>query len=273
MLPECAHPTQPDYSKRWPEKITVDVVGEVVTVEIDGKVETFALSSAEAFAAISKVWLRSGWDAKHVYSFTWLGRPIIQLPEDLLRMQELVYQVKPDVIIETGIAHGGTSVFYASLCQLMGKGRVIGIDIEIRAHNRKALDEHHLRPLITLIEGSSISEDTVQQVRSLVKPGERVMVMLDSFHSYDHVLAELNAYAPLICPGSYVVAMDGITGSIEGAPRRLPNSLENNARVAARDFVRQNPNYAVVEPEFLFNEGAVNGRVTYYVGGIVKRLS
>ena len=124
--------------------------GEVSIVE-GGQSHTVGLGTPDAFEAISKVWLRSGWDTKYVYSFTWLGRPIIQLPEDLMRLQEVIFTIKPDVIVETGIAHGGGLIFYASLCQMLGKGRVVGVDIEIRPHNRQAIEAHPLSPYITLV--------------------------------------------------------------------------------------------------------------------------
>ena len=154
--------------------------------------------TAEAFSVISKAWLRSGWDNKYVYSFAWMGRPVIQLPEDMLRIQEVIYQVKPDVLIETGIAHGGSLIFYASLFKAMGKGRVVGVDIEIRPHNRAAIEAHELSSYLTLIEGSSTAPDIVEQVKAQIKPGDTVMVVLDSCHSKEHVLGELEAYAPLV---------------------------------------------------------------------------
>src|SRR5277367_1017497 len=115
------------------KSITIDFANQVVSVDNEKSADKIPLSSAQAFSILSAAWLRCGWDVKYVYSFSWLGRPVIQLPEDLLRMQELIYKVKPDVIIETGIAHGGSLIFYASLCQSMGKGRVVGVDLEIRA--------------------------------------------------------------------------------------------------------------------------------------------
>ena len=133
--------------------ITID--GDRITVSEGGETAEYGIGTPEAFALLSRLWLRAGWDTKYVYSFSWLGRPMIQLPEDMLRMQEVIYQVKPDVIIETGVAHGGSLVFHASLCHAMGRGRVIGVDIEIRPHNREAIEAHELFDLITLIEGDS----------------------------------------------------------------------------------------------------------------------
>src|SRR3989338_4111581 len=124
--------------------IKIDLEKSLVIVEEGGNIKTYPMATPEAFSIISKAWLRCGWDTKYVYSFTWMGRPIIQLPDDVVRIQEVIYRVKPDVIIETGIAHGGSLVFHASLCKAMGRGRIIGVDIEIRPHNRKAIEEHEL---------------------------------------------------------------------------------------------------------------------------------
>lgn len=253
-------------------RITVDTEREVIEVETPEGAKSLAMGSAEGFAALSKAWLRSGWDVKHVYSFTWFGRPIIQLPEDMIRLQEVVYSVKPDVIIECGVAHGGGAVFYASLCKAMGRGRVIAVDVEIRPHNRKALEEHPLIPLVTLIEASSIEQQTVEQVRSLIKSGEKVFVALDSCHKKDHVLAELRAYGPMVSVGSYIVAMDGIMQDLVGAPRAAPDWGWNNPQQAALEFVKTDDRFEIVEPPWLFNEGAVRERVTYWPNGFIRRV-
>src|SRR5690606_24886939 len=151
-----------------------------------------------------------GWDTKYVYSFSWLGRPIIQLPEDMMRIQEVIYSLKPDVIIETGVAHGGSLIFYASLCKAFGKGRVIGIDIEIRPHNRLAIENHELKEYIILLEGSSTDDKIVSQVERMINSGETVLILLDSNHTKQHVLEELRKYSPLVSVNSYIVACDGI---------------------------------------------------------------
>ena len=140
-------------------------------VENESGTNSYAMDTPEAFALISQAWLRCGWDNKYVYSFSWLGRPIIQLPEDMVRIQEVIYAVQPDLIIETGIAHGGSLIFYASLCKAMEKGSVVGIDIEIRPHNRKAIETHPLFPFITLIEGSSIEPAVVGRSQSARRNG------------------------------------------------------------------------------------------------------
>ncbi len=189
-------------------KLILDTEAKTLTMDDAGQTKVLDLYSKAAFEAISREWVRVGWNQKYQYTFSWMGRPVIQLPDDMIRMQEAIFQIKPDVIIETGVAHGGSLIFYSSLCKAMEKGRVIGIDIEIRLHNRAAIEAHPLSDRITLIEGSSTAPEIVAQVKSLVKPGETVLVILDSNHSYAHVADELEAYADLVTPGSYIVATD-----------------------------------------------------------------
>jgi cephalosporin hydroxylase len=254
------------------EKITIDMgIGQVRVMNAAGET-VCGIGTPEAFEVISRAWLRSGWDNKYVYSFTWLGRPIIQLPEDMIRVQEVIHSVRPEIIIETGVAHGGSLVYYASLCKALERGRVVGVDIEIRPHNRAAIEGHILSSYITLIEGNSIEPDTVEKVKAQLESGERVLVLLDSCHSKDHVLAELNAYAPLVSLGSYIVAMDGIMQEVAGAPRSQPDWTWNNPRQAALAFVKENPNFQIEEPEFPFNEGNIRDRVTYGPNAFIKRL-
>lgn len=251
----------------------IQIDNDTLRITDEGGMKEYALGSPEAFAILSKLWLRSGFDVKHVYSFTWLGRPIVQLPEDMFRLQEVIYMLKPDVIIESGVAHGGGLIFYASLCKAMGKGRVIGVDIEIRPHNRKAIEAHDLAPYITLIEGSSVAPEVVRRVYDLVKPGEKVLVCLDSNHSRDHVLAELEAYSGLVTPGSYMVAMDGIMEDLAGSPRSKPDWSWNNPRRAALAFAQHHPDFAIEEPSFVFNEGAVKERITYWPSAFLKKVA
>lgn len=246
--------------------------GEITVTDRDGT-RTYSLTSAEGFAAASRAWVRAGWDAKYVYSFTWMGRPIIQLPDDMVRIQEVIYEVRPDVLIETGVAHGGSLVFYASLFKAMDKGRVIGVDIEIRPHNRSAIETHPLSDRISLVEGSSIDESVVRQVKDMVRPDEVVMVILDSRHTRDHVLAELRAYGPLVSLGSYIVATDGIMEQVQDAPRTGEDWSWNNPRQAALAFERDNPRFRITEPAWPFNEGAVKNRVTYWPDAFLKRIS
>jgi cephalosporin hydroxylase len=233
-----------------------------------------ALGSPEGFKIISDIWLKSGWETKYVYSFAWMGRPVIQLPEDMIRIQELIFDLKPDVVIETGIAHGGSLIFYASLFKAMGKGRVIGVDIEIRPHNRKAIEEHFLYDdYIEMVEGDSTSDTIVNQVKDMINPGETVLVILDSNHTKEHVLKELVAYSPFVTKGSYIVATDGIMELVCGLDRTSENWNYDNPKAAAIEFAKNHSNFEIVEPEFPFNESTITERVTYWPSSYVKRIS
>jgi len=252
---------------------TIDEEQNVVIVRDGDKEVRHSLSSAEGFEAASRAWIRAGWDTTYVYSFAWMGRPIIQLPEDMIRLQEVIWNLKPDVLIETGVAHGGSLIFYASLFEAMGNGRVIGIDIEIRPHNRKAIENHPMKKRIELLEGSSTAPEIVDEVTELVKPGETVLVVLDSNHTKAHVLEELRAYGPLVSIGSYIVATDGVMEQVTGAPRTGDDWNWNNPRAAVHAFVAEDKRFIIEEPTFPCNEGAVTERVTYWPDAFVKRIA
>ena len=258
--------------REWPKKISIDLESSSVTVENSSGVHIFPMASPEAFSAVSQGYLRCGWDNKYVYSFTWLGRPIIQLPDDALRLQELIYTLKPDVIVETGIAHGGSAIFYASLCKLMGRGRVVAVEIDLRPHNRAAIEKHSLSELITLVDGNSIAPATIDKVGAEIKPGETVLIFLDSLHTREHVLEELNLYARFVSVGSYIVAMDGIMQFLEGAPRSKNDWKQNNPAQAARDFVSSRSDFVLNEFPFTFNESNVNSLVSYCPDAFLKRI-
>ena len=253
-------------------RLIIDTETGKLTSENARESTTVDLYSKTAFELISEQWLKVGWNEKYTYTFSWMGRPIIQLPEDLIRIQEVIYRIKPDVIIETGIAHGGSLVFHASLCKAMEKGRVIGIDIDIRKHNREALERHELAEWITLIEGSSIDPQVVNKVKSLVKPGETVLVVLDSCHAKEHVLAELEAYADLVSAGSYVVATDGIMRDLSDVPRGGEDWTWNNPEAAAAEFVKTHPGFELQEPQWSFSESDLSKSVTHWPGAWLRRL-
>jgi len=243
-------------------------------MEADGET-TIAnpLYSDDAFRALAKIYLKIGWNQRYSYTFSWLGRPVIQLPEDMIRVQEVIHAVKPDVIIETGVAHGGSLIFYASLCAAMGKGRVIGIDIEIRPHNRAAIEAHALSGAVTLVDGSSTAPEVLERVRGLVKPGETVLVILDSNHSYQHVLDELRLYSPLVTKGSYIIATDGVMRDLADVPRGQPGWATDNPARAALDFARETQDFRPAPPEPVFAEGAVLAGYTYWPDAYLKRIA
>jgi cephalosporin hydroxylase len=252
-------------------RLIIDTVERTLIQESDVGRRIIDLYTKEAFELISQQWLKVGWNHKYSYTFTWMGRPIIQLPEDMVRIQEVVYRVSPDVIIETGIAHGGSLVFYASLCKAMGKGRVIGIDIEIRPHNRQAIESHQLHPLVTLVEGSSTAPEVVSRIRSLVKPREVVMVVLDSAHSKQHVLAELEAYHDLVSPGSYIIAADGIMRDLNDVPRGKSEWTWDNPAAAVAEFAQKHSEFVLEDPAWPFNESELTENVTHWPKGWLRR--
>ena len=253
-------------------QLTIDTDTRTLTLVDAGVARAMPLYSREAFEAISRQWVRVGWNQKYQYTFSWMGRPVIQLPEDMLRMQEVICRLQPDVIVETGVAHGGSLVFYASLCKAMGRGRVVGVDVEIRPHNRVAIETHAMAPYVTLIEGSSTAPDVVAQVQALVHPGQSCLVILDSNHSYAHVSAELQAYAALVTPGSYIVATDGIMFDLADVPRGHSGWATDNPTAAARDFVLAHPEFRIEQPAWPFTESDLTTNITHWPGAWLKRL-
>lgn len=252
-------------------KLIIDTAAKTLTQERDGRKRKINLYTKEAFELISQQWINVGWSQKYSYTFSWLGRPIIQLPEDMIRIQEVIYQVKPDVIVETGVAHGGSLIFYASLCKLTGKGRIIGIDIEIRPHNLEAIKAHELSDYITLIEGDSTDTEIVRQVKNMVHQGEQVMVVLDSCHTKEHVSKELAAYHSLVTPGSYLVATDGIMKSFHDIPSGQPEWLWDNPTDAAAEFALDHPEFVLGQPAWVFNESHLIENVTHWPGAWLLR--
>ena len=252
-------------------KLIVDTEAHTLTEEKNGELHHFDLYSKEAFERLSRQWIRVGWNQKYQYTFSWMGRPVIQLPEDMIRIQEVIYNVKPDVIIETGVAHGGSLIFYASLCKAMGNGRVIGIDIEIRPHNRKAIEAHELSGYITLVEGSSTALETVTKVKSMVSLGEKVLVILDSNHTKQHVADELEAYQELVTPGSYIVATDGIMFDLYDVPRGAPDWQWNHPTAAAAEFAQRHPDFILEQPSWLFSESELTENITHWPGAWLRK--
>lgn len=253
-------------------KLTVDTDNNKLILDEQGVTRELELYTDESFELLSKEWVRLGWNQKYPHTFSWMGRPVIQLPEDMLRIQEVIYQVKPDVIIETGIAHGGSLIYYASLFKAMGRGRVVGVDIEIRPHNRKALEEHELFSYLTLIEGSSIAAEVLAQVRAQIKPGETVLVILDSNHSYAHVSEELRLYSPLVTQGSYIVSTDGVMRDLTDVPRGNPDWSTDNPSQAALDFAESNKKFIIEQPAWPFNESSLSKNITHWPNAWLKRV-
>lgn len=212
------------------------------------KVENIArLGQNPDLRELSTRWLTAVSSHKYSYNFTWLGRPIIQFPQDIMAMQEIIWAVKPDLIVETGIARGGSLVLYASLLELLGgDGQAIGIDIDIRKHNRVEIEGHPMSKRIRMIEGSSTSEAVASQVHALAKGRRPILVALDSAHTHEHVLKELYLYSGLVTKGSYLVVFDTIVEDMpdNSFPDR-PWGKGNNPKTAVREFMRFNDRFVV----------------------------
>lgn len=185
-------------------------------------------------------------NSRYSYNFTWMGRPIIQYPQDMVVTQELIWEIKPDLIIETGIAHGGSLIFYASILELIGKGEILGIDIDIRDHNKKEIEAHPMAKRISMIQGSSIDPIIVEQVKEIAKDKKTIMVLFDSNHSHEHVLEELRAYANLTTVGSYCVVFDTI---VEDLPKDIYNDrpwdVGSNPKTAVFEFLKTNNDFEI----------------------------
>lgn len=183
---------------------------------------------------------------KYSYHFDWLGRPIIQFPQDIIAIQEIIWNVKPDLIIETGIAHGGSLIFSASILELIGHGEVLGIDIEIRPHNRKAIEEHFLSKRIKMIEGSSIEKETISKVEEIVQGKKKILVILDSNHTHGHVIEELQHYSKFVNKDSYLIVLDTI---IEDMPQNFFKDRSwdkgNNPKTAVHEFLKKNQRFKI----------------------------
>ncbi len=206
-----------------------------------------SMSQDDELKDLTRDWFARSSEYEYSYHYSWLGRPIIQYPQDIIAAQEIIWSVKPDLIVETGIAHGGSLIFSASMLELLGgNGQVLGIDIDIREHNRIEIENHPLFKRITMIEGSSIDDEIVEQVYDFSRDKERIIVFLDSNHTHEHVLRELKLYSPLVKKGSYLVVFDTV---VEDMPERLfadrPWGKDNNPKTAVREFMKTNNRFAI----------------------------
>ncbi len=221
-----------------------------------------AFEQDKELQTLSKNWLQASMARKYVYNFSWMDRPIIQYPQDILAVQELVWEVEPDLIIETGIAHGGSLILSASLLALLdmsdaiqegktidprnSKRMVLGVDIDIRQHNRVAIEEHPMASRIKMLQGSSVDHEIVKQVSDIASGYERVLVFLDSMHTHDHVLAELESYTPLVTKGSYCVVFDTFVEDMPpGFFADRPWDVGNNPKTAVRKYLENHDEFVI----------------------------
>ena len=253
-------------------KIIIDTAARNLTTVDGGSERTCNLYSKTAFEAISREWVRVGWSLRYYNNFSWFGHAVLQLPEDLVRLQEVVYRVRPDVILETGVFGGGSLMFHATLCQALGKGRVIGIDKHIDAAQREAISQHLLGSRISLIEGDSVSPEVLGRVSENIRPEDSVLVILDSAHTTAHVSRELDCYSRFVTPGSYIIATDGIMRELADVPGGQPAWTTDNPLVAADKFAAAHPEFRRQQPAWSFRDGELTENVTYWPGAWLERL-
>ena len=244
--------------------LTIDNEQRLLTLEEHGVSRKIPLYSAQAYEAISREWMRVGWALGSYYTFTWAGQPLLQLPEDVVRLQEVLFDLKPDVIVETGVCGGGSMLLHATICEAIGKGRVIGIDIQIPQATRDGVTSHRLGHRVTLIEADSAAPTTIEQVRKLIAGDGPVLVILDSDHSRAHVLRELEAYAPLVTPGSCIIVEDGVMRDLTDVPGGYPEWSHDNPATAAREFLASHPEFELRVPAWKHNRSKLQSNVTYW---------
>ena len=226
-----------------------------------------AMGQDEELRKKSLEWMIAADKYLYTYNYTWLGRPIIKYPNDIVAIQEIIWNVKPDLIIETGIAHGGSVVFSASMLQLLGRGRVVAVDIDIRQHNRVLIEEHPMYERVTMLEGSSIDPNIVRQIAGYVSESQVVMVFLDSSHTHDHVLQEMRLYSPFVTLGSYMVLPDTFVELFpQGHYKGKPVDVGNNPMTALRSFMKENDRFVI--------DTAINDKLCITEGfdGYLKRV-
>jgi len=250
-------------------KILIDTKKNTIKI----KNKTINIYSKKSFEYISELWIKLGWNQKYSYTFTWLGRPIIQIPEDIVRLQELIFRIKPNKIIETGIAHGGTAILFASILdQIKKKGKVFAIDIKIKSKNLKAIKNHSLSKYIKLFEGSSVDSKIFRNVKKNIKLNDKVFVFLDSNHTYEHVYNELILYSQIVSKNSYIVACDGVMNLVNDTPRGKRDWIIDNPIKAIKKFLKNNDNFVLSEPNWLFNESKLNKRITHSPMCFLKKI-
>jgi len=222
-------------------------MNEIEKFEHAKKLAIQEMASDKGFQSLTAHWFVESCKHRYSYNFSWMGHPIIQYPQDIMAMQEIIWRVKPDLIIETGIAHGGSIIFYAAMVELLGgDGEVCGIDIEIRPHNRIGIENHPMFKRITMLEGSSTDEDILNRVAKRARNKKRIMVVLDSNHTHDHVMEELQLYAPLVTKGSYLVVFDTVVEDMsENLFPDRPWGRGNNPRTAVQAFLETTDRFEV----------------------------
>jgi cephalosporin hydroxylase len=250
--------------------ITIDTEAALLTVTEGGQQAAHPLYSPDAFQLLSREWLKLGWNLGHWTTFSWMGRQFLQLPDDVLRLAEAIWRLRPAVIVETGIYDGGSTLWFASLCRLMGHGRVISVESEIRPQVRDAIQQH-AAGLVTLVEGDASAAGTAAAVRSLVSPGEPVFVFLDSDHRKHHVAAELRSFAPLVTGGSWLVVADSNMRDLALLPQGDKAWAFDNPGAAVDEFLAEHPEFHRERFVPAFGEPVDFSGLSYFANTWLKR--
>jgi len=232
---------------------------------------TYPLFSPEAFRILSHQWRILGWNLGHWKTFSWMGRQILQLPDDVLRLAELMWTLRPDVIVETGVHDGGSTLLFAGLCRLRGTGRVISVDREFRPGVREAIREN-AADRVAFIQGDSGSPEVADEVRQMLRPSDRVCVFLDSDHTAEHVAAELRYLSPLVGAGCYVIVADSICGDLAECPEGETEWAWNNPGKAVDEFLDSRPEFVRERPPSMFTAAADFTELSYFPGTWLRRL-
>ena len=250
------------------------MIDKIKQFEIERKERIKKNGNDKNLKLLAEKWIEESTIKNYVYNFSWLGRPIIQCPQDIVALQEIIWNVKPDLIIETGIAHGGSLIFSAtmlSLLEICGEiknGKVLGIDIDIREHNKKAINSHPMSKKITMFQGSSLDKKIIKNVYDFANKGKKILVCLDSNHTHEHVLNELKIYTPLVSIGSYCIVFDTIVEDMpKGSFPNRPWDKGNNPKTALREFLKTHPEFKIdqnIQDKLL---------ITSAPEGYIKRIS
>jgi cephalosporin hydroxylase len=254
-------------------KIVIDTAERSIRISAPSGESEVPLFSPAGFEILSREWLKVGWDLDHWRGFSWLGFQFPQLPEDVLRLQEVVCRLKPDLIVETGVYGGGSTIFFASLCELNGKGRVCSVELALRPEIKESLAAHRLGGRIALLEGDSRSPEVFRRVEEQAAGADSVLVFLDSDHHKAHVAGELALYSRLVTVGSYIVATDGVMRLLADTPKGDASWLDDNPAAAAREFAAAHPEFVLERPAPLFASDAYNDTLTYFPDAWLRRAS
>jgi len=251
-------------------RIIIDTDAHLFQATEDGATAEHSLFSPEAFRILSRQWLVLGWNLGHWKTFSWMGRQLLQLPDDVLRLAELIWRLRPDVIVETGVYDGGSTLLFASICQLSGSGRVISVEREFRPGVRDAVRKS-AGDSVTLIQGDSSSPEAAQEVRRNIGPADRVCVFLDSDHTAEHVFAELCHYGSLVTPGCYLIVADSICAYLADVPEGDKAWSRSNPSKAVDAFLTSHPEFARERPPTIFDSADFT-ELSYFPNGWLRRL-